>query len=78
MCETFDTHMELHSLASECRNAGYIQTLDALERALISYALKLSAGNVAHASRLLGIQRTTLVMKIQRLFDSTPYRNRAS
>lgn len=41
-------------------------TLDKLERTLLSSALKKAEGNKAQAARLLGINRTTLVEKLKR------------
>ncbi|MDU0457333.1 MAG: sigma-54 dependent transcriptional regulator [Geobacteraceae bacterium] len=44
-----------------------VATLGEIERTMISQALKLSAGNKAKASKLLSINRTTMVEKIKRL-----------
>ena len=41
-------------------------TLDRLERTLLESAIKKADGNKAHAARLLGINRTTLVEKLKR------------
>lgn len=41
--------------------------LDAIERALVQQALDRSSGTVAHAARLLGLRRTTLVEKLRKL-----------
>jgi len=43
--------------------------LDAIERALVQQALERSSGTVAHAARLLGLRRTTLVEKLRKLGD---------
>lgn len=43
------------------------QRLSRLERALIRRAVKQAHGNTAHAARILGVNRTTLVMKMKRL-----------
>ena len=40
--------------------------LDAIERRLIEQALQRSDGIVAHAARLLGLRRTTLVEKLRK------------
>jgi sigma-54 specific flagellar transcriptional regulator A len=40
--------------------------LDAIERRLIEQALQRSSGIVAHAARLLGLRRTTLVEKLRK------------
>jgi sigma-54 specific flagellar transcriptional regulator A len=40
--------------------------LDELERALICKALEAANGTVAHAARLLGLRRTTLVEKLRK------------
>jgi sigma-54 specific flagellar transcriptional regulator A len=42
------------------------QYLDDLERALICKALEAAKGTVAHAARLLGLRRTTLVEKLRK------------
>ena len=41
--------------------------LDTIERALVQQALERSGGTVAHAARLLGLRRTTLVEKLRKL-----------
>ena len=41
--------------------------LDAIERSLVQQALERSGGTVAHAARLLGLRRTTLVEKLRKL-----------
>jgi sigma-54 specific flagellar transcriptional regulator A len=41
--------------------------IDSLEREFISQALQRSGGVVAHAARLLGLRRTTLVEKLRKL-----------
>ena len=41
--------------------------LTQIERRLIEQALERSAGTVAHAARLLGLRRTTLVEKLRKL-----------
>ncbi len=43
------------------------QQLDEWERAYITAALKLAGGNLSKAARLLGVNRTTLYSKIERL-----------
>ncbi len=40
--------------------------LDTIERRLIEQALQRSDGIVAHAARLLGLRRTTLVEKLRK------------
>lgn len=45
------------------------QILSAWEQRYIDAALKLSNGNLSEAARLLGVNRTTLYSKIQRLSD---------
>ena len=40
------------------------------ERRYINAALRLSEGNLSHAARLLGINRTTLYSRLQRIDDS--------
>ena len=42
------------------------QHLDAIERSLVEQALERSGGTVAHAARLLGLRRTTLVEKLRK------------
>jgi len=46
--------------------------LDGWETRYINAALKLSDGNLSEAARLLGINRTTLYGKIQRLSGDAP------
>jgi sigma-54 specific flagellar transcriptional regulator A len=41
--------------------------LQDIERKLVSQALSRSGGVVAHAARLLGLRRTTLVEKLRKL-----------
>ena len=43
------------------------QHLDTIERSLVQQALERSGGTVAHAARLLGLRRTTLVEKLRKL-----------
>ncbi len=43
--------------------------LDTIERKLVQQALERSGGTVAHAARLLGLRRTTLVEKLRKLGD---------
>ncbi len=43
--------------------------LDTIERTLVQQALERSGGTVAHAARLLGLRRTTLVEKLRKLGD---------
>ena len=45
--------------------------LENLERRLISRALESAGGTVAHAARLLGLRRTTLVEKLRKYGLST-------
>ncbi|RKZ34502.1 MAG: sigma-54-dependent Fis family transcriptional regulator, partial [Gammaproteobacteria bacterium] len=45
------------------------EILDSWEQRYINAALKLSNGNLSEAARLLGVNRTTLYSKIQRLSD---------
>jgi DNA-binding NtrC family response regulator len=49
------------------KGVDLVATLGEIERNLIAQALKLSGGNKAKASALLGINRTTLVEKLKRL-----------
>ena len=42
--------------------------LDAIERSLIEQALQRTGGVVAHAARLLGLRRTTLVEKLRKFW----------
>ena len=42
------------------------QHLDTIERSLVQQALERSGGTVAHAARLLGLRRTTLVEKLRK------------
>ena len=44
--------------------------LDDIERRLIEQALERSSGTVAHAARLLGLRRTTLVEKLRKLGEA--------
>ena len=46
--------------------------LTQIERRLIEQALERSHGTVAHAARLLGLRRTTLVEKLRKLGLVTP------
>ena len=46
------------------------EILGAWEKRYIDAALKLSKGNLSEAARLLGVNRTTLYSKIQRLSDA--------
>ncbi|MGH8621994.1 MAG: helix-turn-helix domain-containing protein [Burkholderiales bacterium] len=46
------------------------ETLAAWERRYIDAALKLGHGNLSQAARLLGVNRTTLYSKIERLANS--------
>ena len=48
------------------------QILSTWEQRYIDAALKLSKGNLSEAARLLGVNRTTLYSKIQRLGDQQP------
>ena len=45
------------------------EILSSWEQRYINAALKLSSGNLSEAARLLGVNRTTLYSKIQRLSD---------
>jgi sigma-54 specific flagellar transcriptional regulator A len=54
-------HAELPSDGLEMRDY-----LNAIERCLIDQALERSQGVVAHAARLLGLRRTTLVEKLRK------------
>ncbi len=54
-------HAELPNDGLELR--GY---LNEIERRLIDQALQRSNGVVAHAARLLGLRRTTLVEKLRK------------
>lgn len=49
------------------KGVDLVATLGEIEQTLITQALKLSGGNRAKASKLLGINRTTMVEKIKRL-----------
>jgi sigma-54 specific flagellar transcriptional regulator A len=44
--------------------------LDTIERSLVQQALERSGGTVAHAARLLGLRRTTLVEKLRKLGEA--------
>jgi len=46
--------------------------LDDWEQRYIDAALRLSNGNLSEAARLLGVNRTTLYSKIQRLSSTQP------
>ena len=48
------------------------EILDSWEQRYIDAALKLSGGNLSEAARLLGVYRTTLYSKIQRLSNGKP------
>lgn len=48
------------------------QVLDSWEQRYIDAALKMSRGNLSEAARLLGVNRTTLYSKIQRLSNGKP------
>jgi len=48
------------------------EVLDDWEQRYIDAALKLSNGNLSEAARLLGVNRTTLYSKIQRLSTGEP------
>jgi DNA-binding NtrC family response regulator len=47
------------------------ETLDGWEQRYIQAALKLSRGNLSEAARLLGVNRTTLYSRIQRLSNGS-------
>ena len=60
-CESTDSLDELPHDGIDLR-----AHLDAIESRLINEALQRSGGTVAHAARLLGLRRTTLVEKLRR------------
>jgi DNA-binding NtrC family response regulator len=57
------------AVAQELKKSGFCldQTLDAWERRYINAALNVCGGNLSQAAKMLGINRTTLYSKIQRL-----------
>lgn len=59
--------MVLSTVMKSCREVGYRRALRALERSLIMLALRMGDGNRAEAARHLGMNRTTLVMRIKAL-----------
>lgn len=52
------------------------QLLGDLEFALIDQAVERAGGNIAHAARLLGLNRTTLVERLRRLREGRERANR--
>jgi len=56
-------------LAAELRSPGFCldERLQQRERDYIQAALELAGGNLSKAARMLGINRTTLYSRIQRL-----------
>ncbi len=59
---------QLQSALDHLQSVGQINldtTLAGFERAYIDAALKIAAGNVSHAARLLGINRTTLYNRME-------------
>lgn len=62
------------AMETELREKGFRldARLDAWERRYISMALDMSGGNLSKAARLLGINRTTLYSRIQRLSIHVP------
>jgi len=65
-----DAHSDLDSAALAELTSGHFrldEILDDWEQRYIAAALKLSRGNLSEAARLLGVNRTTLYGKIQRL-----------
>ena len=59
---------QLQSALDHLHSAGQINldtTLAGFERAYIDAALKIASGNVSHAARLLGINRTTLYNRME-------------
>ena len=43
-----------------------IETLDSLEKRAVSHAMRVTGRNIRQASRLLGIDRTTLYRKLRK------------
>ena len=65
-----DSHAEVDEQTIQQLRAGGFQLdqiLGAWEQRYIDAALKLAHGNLSEAARLLGVNRTTLYSKIQRL-----------
>ena len=65
-----DSQSDIDALTIERIRTGEFQLdeiLDNWEQRYIDAALKLSGGNLSEAARLLGVNRTTLYSKIQRL-----------
>lgn len=46
---------------------NFEELLNVCERPYIDVALRVNAANLSHTSRLLGVNRTTLYSKIERL-----------
>jgi DNA-binding NtrC family response regulator len=68
-----DSQSDIDALTIERIRTGEFQLdeiLDSWEQRYIDAALKLSGGNLSEAARLLGVNRTTLYSKIQRLSSS--------
>ena len=68
-----DSHSDVDEQTIQQLSTGEFrldEILDAWERRYIDAALKLSKGNLSEAARLLGVNRTTLYSKIQRLSDN--------
>lgn len=69
-----DSHSEVNEATIQELNAGGFnlsEILNAWEQRYINAALRLSKGNLSEAARLLGVNRTTLHSKIQRLTGGT-------
>ena len=68
-----DSQSEIDGVTVEELNAGGFkldEILDGWEQRYINAALELSGGNLSEAARLLGVNRTTLYSKIQRLSNA--------
>lgn len=62
----------LKDLPERKKTSRFFQRIDRFERRLILKALKKAEGNRAHAARLLGLLRTTLMMKMSNLGITYP------
>lgn len=55
------------SLYNEKKGALYKAVLEEIEKPMIEYVLKRTAGNQIRAARILGLNRNTIRVKIKRL-----------